>query len=53
MGVWITGVCMAFMALLGLFVSSRAVDDTIAWVGMLFFIFGVAFIYRQIVRNTG
>lgn len=53
MGVWITGVCMAILALLGLFLSSRAVDDTIAWSGILLFVFGVAFIYRQIVRNIG
>ncbi|RED51010.1 hypothetical protein [Aestuariispira insulae] len=52
MGIWITGVCMAVVALLGLFISSRAVDGTLSWVGILLFVFGTAFIYRQIVRNT-
>ena len=52
MGIWINGVCMAILALAGLYLSSRAVDGTIAWVGILLFVFGVAFIYRQIVRNT-
>lgn len=49
---WIMGILMTVVALLGLFMASGARDDTFAWVGILFFITGVAFVYRQIIKNT-
>jgi hypothetical protein len=50
---WIYGVLLALLSLLGLLVASRAHDGMFYTVGLLFFAFGVAFIFGLIVKNTG
>ena len=50
---WATGIFMAFIALLGLFLASGAVDATMEWTGLLLAFFGIAFNYGLIIRNTG
>lgn len=52
MATWIMGLFMALVALMGLFMASGAKDQTFAWVGILLFVSGIAFVYRQIVQNT-
>ncbi|WP_259779926.1 hypothetical protein [Aestuariispira ectoiniformans] len=49
---WIIGIFMTVVAVLGLFLASGAHDATFSWVGILLFVTGVAFVYRQIVKNT-
>lgn len=46
--VWVVGVAMAFLALVGLFVSSRAAGETIYVVGIGLFVFGVLVIFGLI-----
>lgn len=48
---WIIGIFMTIIAILGLIMSSRAVDSTFAWVGIIFFVAAVSYIYNQISRN--
>lgn len=50
---WIFGGIMGAVALIGLFLASRAVDGMFYTVGLLLFVFAVAFIFALIHRNTG
>ena len=50
MGHWIRGIFMGLLALVGLVMASKAVDATFYWVGLLFFVFGVGFIFALIGR---
>lgn len=52
MAAWIMGIFMAIISLVGLVMASGANDATFSWVGICTFVFGVAFCYAQIVRNT-
>ena len=49
---WILGVIMGLVSLFGLFLASNAVDQAFYWTGLLFFIFGVLFIFALIGRRT-
>jgi hypothetical protein len=53
MGQWIFGAIMGVLSLLGLFLASRAHDQMLYVVGLLFFAFGLGFIFWLIARNTG
>lgn len=53
MGQWIFGAIMGLLSLLGLFLASRSHDQTFYAVGLLFFLFGLGFIFWLIARNTG
>ena len=53
MAAWVLGILMSSVAYLGLVMAGHAKDDTFGWVGILFFLTGVAFVYTQIVRNVG
>lgn len=53
MGSWAIGVVMAVLAVVGLFLASGAQDGTMEWVGLLLTIFGIGYIYRLIIENTG
>lgn len=53
MAAWVLGILMSAVAYLGLVMAGHARDDTFGWVGILFFVTGVAFVYTQIVRNVG
>ena len=50
---WILGAIMGLISLFGLVMASNAVDTTFYWVGLLFFLFGVGFIFALIGRCTG
>lgn len=47
------GILSTIIALLGLFMASGAQDATMEWTGYLLTLFGVAFTYGLIIRNTG
>jgi len=49
---WITAVGTAILALLGIFLASRAVDGAIYAFGLLMFLFGVLFNFYIIHRKT-
>ena len=53
MAAWVLGILMSAVAYLGLVMAGHARDETFSWVGILFFIAGVAYVYGQIVRNVG
>ncbi len=53
MGSWIFGVAMALLSFVGLFIASRAHDQTILAVGFLLVAVGLAFIFWLIAKNTG
>ena len=53
MAAWVLGILMSSIAYLGLVMAGNAHDETFSWVGILFFVTGVAFVYTQIVRNVG
>ncbi len=50
-GKWIFGAVMALIALIGLFMASRATDATLYWTGLAFFLFGVLTIFALIARS--
>jgi predicted exporter len=50
---WAIGAVMAVLAVVGLFLASGAQDSTMEWVGLLLTIFGIGYIYRLIIENTG
>lgn len=52
-GSWILGAVMAVLSLLGLIMASQAQDDAFYFTGLLFFVFGVLFIFALIKRCTG
>lgn len=52
-GVWIMGLAMTLVSLIGLSLAAAAADGTMYWVGLLLFVFGVMFIFRLIGRHTG
>lgn len=52
-GKWIFGGCMVLIALIGLAMASRAVDDVIYFVGLLLFVFGVMMNFWLIGRYVG
>lgn len=52
-GSWILGVVMGVLSLLGLIMASQAQDDAFYFTGLLFFLFGVLFIFALIKRCTG
>lgn len=52
-GKWIFGACMTLIALIGLAMASRAVDDVIYFVGLLLFVFGVLMNFWLIGRYVG
>lgn len=47
------GIVSTIIALLGLFMASGAQDVTMEWTGYLLTLFGAAFTYGLIIRNTG
>jgi len=49
-GKWITNGIVGVIGLLGLFVASRATDDTFYAVGLIVFVLAVAFIFYSIRR---
>lgn len=53
MSSWGMGIVMAVLSVIGLFLSAGAHDGTMEWVGILLTIFGVAYCYGLIIRNTG
>ena len=52
-GPWVLGGVMAFLALLGLGLASRAEDDVFYGTGLGLFVFGVLFIFVLIHRYVG
>ncbi len=52
-GPWILGAVMGLIALLGLFLASRAQDDIFYATGLGLFVFGVLFIFFLINRYVG
>jgi hypothetical protein len=52
MGTWIVGAVMGVVALLGLFLASRAHDDMFGYFGLAVFAFGVLFIFGMVLRGT-
>jgi hypothetical protein len=52
-GPWIVGALMALLSLFGLAMASRATDAAFYGVGLLFFLFGVLFIFGLIGRYVG
>lgn len=53
MAQWIFGVIMGLLSMLGLLVASRAHDPMLHTAGLLFFAFGIGFIFWLIAKNTG
>ena len=53
LGSWILGAVMGVLSLLGLIMASQAQDNAFYYTGLLFFIFGVLFIFALIKRSTG
>lgn len=53
MGSWIFGVVMALLSTVGLFIASRAHDQTLATGGFLVVAVGIAVIFWLIAKNTG
>ncbi len=52
-GRWVFGVAMGLLSLIGLFLASKSVDDGMYLVGLLFFVFGVLFIFTLIGKSVG
>jgi hypothetical protein len=52
-GPWILGALMALLSLLGLVMANGATDDGFYAVGLVFFTFGVLFIFGLIRTYTG
>ena len=52
-GRWVFGTVMGLLSLIGLFVASKSTDGTMYYVGLLFFIFGVMFIFALIGKSVG
>ena len=52
-GRWVFGAIMGAIGVLGLFMASRAVDQTFYWTGLIFFLFGVIAIFVLIGRAYG
>jgi hypothetical protein len=52
-GPWILGAFMALLSLLGLIMANGATDGGFYGVGLLFFVFGVLFIFGLIRTNVG
>ncbi len=52
-GKWVLGTLMGLLGLIGLFMSSRAVDHAIYYTGLLIFVFAVLFVFSLIGRSTG
>ena len=52
-GTWVLGGVMGLLSLLGLIMASRAADGMFYATGLLFFLFGVLFIFFLIARNVG
>ena len=52
-GSWILGGAMGVISLVGLIMASQAQDDAFYYTGLLFFLFGVLFIFALIKRCTG
>ena len=52
-GKWVMGAFMALLAIVGLLMAGRAQDSVFYFVGLLFFIFGVAFNFALIGRYSG
>ena len=50
---WITALGTAVLALLGLFLASRAADGSMYTFGLLLFLFGVLFNFYIIHKRTG
>jgi hypothetical protein len=53
LGPWILGVFMALLSLIGLTMASGATDGGFYGVGLLFFVFGVLFIFGLIRAYIG
>ena len=52
-GPWILGALLALLSLVGLFMASGAEDDLFYGVGLVFFLFGVLFIFGLIKKYVG
>ncbi len=52
-GPWIVGVVMAFLSLLGLIMANGATDGGFYAVGLVFFVFGLLFIFGLIRTYVG
>ena len=52
-GKWVFGAVMGAISVLGLFMASRAADETFYWTGLAFFVFGVIAIFSLIGRAYG
>ena len=50
---WILGAVMGLISLMGLIMASAAVDRAFYYTGLLFFAFGVLFIFALIGRSGG
>ncbi|MEX2643196.1 MAG: hypothetical protein WD270_07065 [Acetobacterales bacterium] len=44
---------MTVLSIVGLFIASGAADPTMYWVGLLWFAFGIMFVFLLIHRHTG
>jgi hypothetical protein len=53
LGPWILGALMAFLSLFGLVMANGATDPAFYGVGLVFFLFGVLFIFGLIARYVG
>jgi hypothetical protein len=53
MAAFVVGAIMGVIALLGLFLASRAHDGMFYVFGLLLFLFGVVFIFSLIAKHTG
>ncbi len=52
-GKWVFGGLMGLLALIGLFMASRAADGAFYWTGLAFFLFGVLVIFGLIGKAYG
>jgi hypothetical protein len=52
-GAWSLGIVMGLLALIGLYLASRAVDPIFYGTGLALAAFGVLFIFALIRQNTG
>ena len=52
-GRWVIGIAMGLVSLIGLFMASKAADDAMYFVGLVFFVFGVIFIFALIGKSIG
>ena len=53
LGSWILGAVMGVISLAGLVMASQAKDEAFYYTGLLFFVFGVLFVFALIKRSTG